>query len=180
MSFKIIVVSMGLFIAFPSFGSDFTCEKIKDKGTRNLCIKDRKAKMAEAEEMNAKKKLEEEAQQKKEALKKEIADFVKSAQETLVTDFKDPLSAQFTNMKVKLEEPKALCGKVNGKNSYGGYVGAKNFYVQNLGGKLYGTIIDFPKAEKSREINELRLEEYKLQLEMMNLVCQKSINYPEQ
>lgn len=175
---KIIVVLTGLLIAHSSSAGDFTCEKIKDKATRNLCIKDRKAKEAEAEELNAKKKLEDEEKQKNERRKKEIADFVKSAQDDVVANFKDPLSAQFSNMKVKMEEPKALCGKVNGKNSYGGYVGAKDFYAQILGGKFFSTIIEYPKPEKSPEMNAAKLKLYKTELEMLELVCTDAITYP--
>ena len=44
-----------------------------------------------------------------------------------VTDsFKDPESARFRHVKVRWEN---VCGEVNGKNSYGGYVGYKRFYA---------------------------------------------------
>lgn len=40
---------------------------------------------------------------------------------------KDPASAQFRNLKRGKE---VLCGEVNGKNSYGGYVGFKRFITK--------------------------------------------------
>ncbi|MDX9707138.1 MAG: hypothetical protein RBT86_06110 [Azospira sp.] len=43
---------------------------------------------------------------------------------------KDPDSAQFRNVRIQLHamsEDKIICGEVNGKNSYGGYVGFVKF-----------------------------------------------------
>ncbi len=45
----------------------------------------------------------------------------------ITRNFKDPASAQFMWGPVK--NAKIYCGKVNAKNSYGGYVGFKRFIV---------------------------------------------------
>ena len=44
----------------------------------------------------------------------------------IVSTLKDPESARFRNVQVKWE---AVCGEVNAKNSYGGYVGFRRFYA---------------------------------------------------
>lgn len=46
--------------------------------------------------------------------------------------FKDPSSAQFRNLRtVELTSAIAVCGEVNAKNSYGGYVGFVQFSKVN-------------------------------------------------
>lgn len=51
----------------------------------------------------------------------------------LTANFKDPTSAQFRNV-VAYGSPKPLrisylCGQINGKNSYGAYIGFKRFFM---------------------------------------------------
>jgi hypothetical protein len=41
---------------------------------------------------------------------------------------KDPASAKFRHV-VSMQENAGYCGEVNAKNSYGGYVGYRKFYV---------------------------------------------------
>ena len=50
-------------------------------------------------------------------------------QKAVVADFKDPNSAQFRDVSAALLSDGSIyvCGGVNGKNSYGGYVGFKSF-----------------------------------------------------
>lgn len=64
------------------------------------------------------------------AIAKELDNFVRKSKEVLTRNYKDPASAEFTDLVVS-EGPdkRALCGTVNGKNSFGGYVGRKMFYV---------------------------------------------------
>lgn len=61
--------------------------------------------------------------------------------ETLKSSLKDPGSAQVSEMEKfsyaqKLNDDQvvntgyAVCGNINAKNSYGGYVGARHFYAQ--------------------------------------------------
>lgn len=53
----------------------------------------------------------------------------KAAEEAVRQSMKDPDAAQFKNIKsVKtLKAIPVVCGEVNGKNSYGGFVGFKRF-----------------------------------------------------
>jgi hypothetical protein len=61
---------------------------------------------------------------------KDMGDFIRKSKEALTSNYKDPASAEFTGLVVSEGPDKiALCGKVNGKNSFGGYVGRKIFYV---------------------------------------------------
>lgn len=46
------------------------------------------------------------------------------AKQSVTKDFKDPDSAKFRNIRVVRG---SVCGEVNAKNSYGGYVGYKRF-----------------------------------------------------
>jgi len=72
-----------------------------------------------------------------------VAEFRKSDSEEsaielgkhLVADsLKDPGSAQFRNVRfVKYGPGAVICGEVNGKNSYGGYVGFKRFVAGTTG-----------------------------------------------
>lgn len=52
--------------------------------------------------------------------------------EAVARDLKDPASAQFRDIKlaVRNEKLELWCGGINGKNSYGGYTGFKNFYAK--------------------------------------------------
>jgi hypothetical protein len=51
---------------------------------------------------------------------------------------KDPGSAQFRNVRVvPYKNGRVVCGEVNGKNSYGGYVGFTPFVAGELGSTLY-------------------------------------------
>lgn len=58
-------------------------------------------------------------------LRKEAA---KDAKELIADTFKDPASVKFRNLRIT-ETGEFVCGEVNGKNSYGGYVGYKAFYA---------------------------------------------------
>jgi hypothetical protein len=70
----------------------------------------------------------------------EFKEITKSLRNFLVTDFKDPSSPQFRNVVLRQSKDKVsfyLCGEVNGKNSYGGYIGFRRFVVNyRTDGKL--------------------------------------------
>ena len=55
---------------------------------------------------------------------------IAEAQETIKSQLKDPYSAVFEGIYMGKTENGApvVCGTVNAKNSYGGYIGRKNFY----------------------------------------------------
>ena len=76
----------------------FTCEKIKDKATRESCIQDRSekktAEAAEKETIVAAEKEKAFADEKN----KERDEFVRKSKEALTQYYKDPSGAQFTNL----------------------------------------------------------------------------------
>jgi hypothetical protein len=136
-----------LFTSFATFtaqvvlaapASGFSCERIKERAVREACIKDRADKVAgENAEMARvaaeKEKAAEREKQENDLIthkKKETAAFVAKSTRILAERLKDPDSAKFTKLRVANNNGQQLvCGSVNAKNSYGGYVGAKDFYV---------------------------------------------------
>lgn len=68
---------------------------------------------------------------------------IKKAKEDVSNELRDPSSAQFRN--ISQTEKKSLlefgvvtvCGEVNGKNAYGGYVGFQRFVSQPKFGRVY-------------------------------------------
>jgi hypothetical protein len=73
---------------------------------------------------------------------KEVAEYAKGARAALANQLKDPSTAQFRGLFLSqgrmivdgnVQFPIQLCGEVNAKNSYGGYVGFKRF-AATLGG----------------------------------------------
>ena len=68
---------------------------------------------------------------------------IEIAKETTANGLKDPNSAQFRRLEVKnFRGNRIVCGEVNGKNAYGGYVGFKRFIggvagfqIEETGGK---------------------------------------------
>ena len=113
----------------------FACEQIKEKVVRSSCIESREAESAEkAKIASADQATQSEAAEKNRILQ----EFVAKSKEALVRGYKDPSSVQFGSLVVS-DKPKlgpewrALCGTVNAKNSYGGYVGVKRFYVNWTG-----------------------------------------------
>lgn len=115
---NIALTALALALAIVSSGASaaFRCEQIKDKATRASCIEDRvEKKKAEAVETDK---------------HKELDGFVRQAKEALTRDFKDPEGARYTDLVVSESAGlRSLCGSVNGKNSYGAFIGNKRFYV---------------------------------------------------
>lgn len=63
--------------------------------------------------------------------------FIKIAQEDVAQSLKDPSSAQFRNMQFVASKDDTgsnnsgyVCGELNGKNSFGAYVGFERIYVR--------------------------------------------------
>jgi hypothetical protein len=54
--------------------------------------------------------------------------FVSFTKEALIRSFKDPGAVQFRGVFISGKAMPVLCGEVNGKNSYGAYVGFRRFY----------------------------------------------------
>jgi len=53
---------------------------------------------------------------------------IEVTKQAVAQSMKDPDSAQFKNMAVIDGKTRAVCGEVNARNSYGGYVGFRQFY----------------------------------------------------
>lgn len=58
------------------------------------------------------------------------------AKEVVARDLKDPSSAQFRNLRTSTVLPGYVCGEMNAKNSFGGYVGFISFYYKDSDGKV--------------------------------------------
>lgn len=96
----------------------FSCKQIADKAVRESCVAAMKDKTSVDSTDYEKLKIDR---------------FVSEAKARLTVNFKDPLSAQFTNVlyiEKGIMDSSYLCGFVNAKNSYGGYVGGKMFVVR--------------------------------------------------
>ncbi len=61
------------------------------------------------------------------------------AEKVVASHLKDPASAKFESLQViKVGgQPFAMCGYVNGKNSFGAYAGAQRFYMRFTDGWVY-------------------------------------------
>ncbi len=65
---------------------------------------------------------------------------IEAAKKSLADTLKDPSSAQFRNVRfVEYLDGVVICGEVNGKNSYGGYVGFKDFVASSLSSHIRDT-----------------------------------------
>lgn len=65
---------------------------------------------------------------------------IKAAKEIVASELRDPESAQFRNIsKTKKNEfgVVTVCGEVNGKNAYGGYVGYQRFVNSPPSNRVY-------------------------------------------
>lgn len=66
---------------------------------------------------------------------------IRKAKQNVTSEFKDPDSAKFRNIRVIRG---SVCGEVNAKNSYGGYVGYRRFVsVGGIVAWLEGETTDF-------------------------------------
>lgn len=85
-----------------------TCEKIKDSTRRGECFEKIARKSSDS--------------------KNEMETFVVRAKQEATRFFLDPESGKFRNLYVTKDNTGfSLCGEINGKNSYGGYVGYRRF-----------------------------------------------------
>lgn len=65
---------------------------------------------------------------------------IASAQDAAKKTLKDPDSAKFKNIRMMdYDGGKILCGEINAKNSYGGYVGYKRFVAGTSAATIYST-----------------------------------------
>ncbi len=94
---------------------------------------------------------------------------IEAAKAIVVHDFKDPESARFRKIELRdFQGGKLVCGEVNGKNSYGAYVGYRKFLASNLHMMLRGasdigkfksegrlTALDYACGSAIQESNEI-------------------------
>lgn len=69
---------------------------------------------------------------------------VERAKRQLVQSFKDPDSAKYRNIRTYRTGmgDQIVCGEVNGKNSFGAYVGYKPFYIRVDDGLVRASFVD--------------------------------------
>lgn len=73
---------------------------------------------------------------------------MEQAKQALAGGLKDPASAQFRNVRlVSYNNGAVVCGEVNGKNSYGGYVGFKPFVASPAGSALLKSGGRYPEID---------------------------------
>lgn len=109
------LLSQGLLVAayscmaFASPQDDVaTCDKIMDSKRRGECFEKVARKLNEP--------------------RNEMETFVTRAKQEATRSFLDPESGKFRNLYVTKDNTGlSLCGEINGKNSYGGYVGYRRF-----------------------------------------------------
>ena len=95
--------------------------------------------------MEAEKKLAEEARLQAEAEKKAIEEKIEGYKQQLLRVLKDPESAQFRNLRLSSGEGgEALCGEVNAKNAFGGYVGFTPFAITEQMDRQGNNVVIFP------------------------------------
>ena len=76
------------------------------------------------------------------------AQAMEKAKESIAKSLKDPGSAQFRDVSIKtFGANKIVCGEVNGKNSYGGYVGFKRFVAGVNVGTIQSTGSRYPDVD---------------------------------
>lgn len=72
--------------------------------------------------------LQRRAVREKEVSSGNFSGFIVEAKAAVTAAFKDPASAQFQSLFISGRALPVLCGEINAKNSYGGYVGFRRFY----------------------------------------------------
>lgn len=75
---------------------------------------------------------------------------IEAAKQTVANSLKDPSGAQFRNVRlVSYLDGKVICGEVNGKNSYGGYVGFSPFVASTTSSDLYDKDSKYPDIQSA-------------------------------
>ena len=70
---------------------------------------------------------------------------ITAAQDAAKKGLKDPDSAKFQNLRIAdFDGGKVVCGEINAKNSYGGYVGYKRFVAGTSAATIYNTSSKYP------------------------------------
>lgn len=75
-------------------------------------------------------------------------ELIDASLESARNQLKDPVSAQLRNVRLAQHpKGKVVCGEINGKNSYGGYVGFKVFAASPLGATIQKTGGRYPDID---------------------------------
>ncbi|MBI1627017.1 hypothetical protein [Comamonas suwonensis] len=75
----------------------------------------------------------------KSLLRKTSAEVIEGTKRRIAHDLRDPESARFREVALIVYEGRSVvCGEVNSKNGYGGYVGFQPF----IGGPAFGRVLD--------------------------------------
>ena len=71
----------------------------------------------------------------------------------VVDRLKDPATAQLRGVQVfgLSNGDRAICGEVNGRNSFGGYVGFQPFYIRTRAGQVVTFEVALPQYERTGE-----------------------------
>ncbi|MND45337.1 hypothetical protein D3C80_361940 [compost metagenome] len=79
--------------------------------------------------------------------------FVTEAQTKLTSELIDPASAQFANLRIaNVDGRDILCGDVNGRNRFGGYVGFTAFtVVRNADGDIKAALSTKPVSHQQAQ-----------------------------
>lgn len=176
---NIIAIAVLFIVECPTAfsASSFTCEKIKDKATRSACVQDRieKTKALEAEKVKASEA--DQARAAEASRRAELDAFVNKSKQALTANYKDPQSAQYKDLVISDGSPmgRALCGSVNGKNSYGAYVGFHRFRVEWLTGTPSvwneGETTRNRKSSDSAGLRENTAKIIKIEDELNDMTC---------
>ena len=113
------------------------------------------------------KQLKEEAERK---AKEEESAKIEKLQSKVRDGFNDPASTQFRNTKL-LSSNNVLCGEVNSKNAYGGYVGFKRFAANSVGELVIPEAIPVVEvialSKKTKEERKEYIHKYAVQFAML-------------
>jgi uncharacterized protein (DUF3084 family) len=169
----LISCGVAMVIATPaSAASKFTCEQIKQKDVRVACIaeRDEKIRPRGSPLKSPEEEIADVERKEAEAKKQELARFAVRAEAEVRAKLKDPDSAQFRNVYVADSLLLSLCGEVNAKNAYGGYVGFKRFRMSTIAGRVDSTadIWIEPSTRARDEFEQLRVQ---TELEQFNRDC---------
>ena len=123
---KIFIIGMS-FLLFSTGSHALDCSKIEDSLKRLACF-------------------DQKTTGTNNLVNNDIKAFSNEAKDAMKYHFKDPESIVFDDLEIKesQEGNMTLCGHVNGKNSYGGYVGLKPFYFNTERWEIY------PEDNKNR------------------------------
>ncbi|MBU2122964.1 MAG: hypothetical protein KJ999_21320 [Gammaproteobacteria bacterium] len=76
--------------------------------------------------------------------------FVLAAKRSITSDFKDPDSVLYRDVFISNRTTPTLCGEINAKNSYGGYIGYKRFFYNRIVSGVNGSEIPDSSASYSK------------------------------